>query len=62
MLKTRMTQLFGIQHPIMQGGMQHLGVARFASCVSNAGGLGTINISCFPTVEAFQNELKLRKL
>ena len=61
MLKTRMTQLFGIRHPIMQGGMQHLGVARFASCVSNAGGLGTINISCFPTVEAFQNELKLMR-
>lgn len=59
MLQTRMTQLFGIRHPIMQGGMQHLGVARFAACVSNAGGLGTINISCFPTVEAFRAELKL---
>ena len=61
MLKTRMTELFGIKHPIMQGGMQHLGVASFASCVSNAGGLGTINISCFPTVEDLHRELKTMK-
>lgn len=61
MIKTRMTELFGIKHPIMQGGMQHLGVADFASCVSNAGGLGTINITCFPTPEAFRDELQKMK-
>ncbi|MPL98732.1 Nitronate monooxygenase [bioreactor metagenome] len=57
MIKTRFTELLGIQYPIMQGGMQHLGVAAFASAVSNAGGLGTINISCFPDPDSFREEL-----
>ncbi|MDE0983229.1 MAG: nitronate monooxygenase family protein [Yoonia sp.] len=37
-----MTRLFGIEHPIMQGGMHYVGLAPLASAVSNAGGLGTI--------------------
>jgi NAD(P)H-dependent flavin oxidoreductase YrpB (nitropropane dioxygenase family) len=41
-LKTRITQLFGIQHPIIQGGMHYVGLAELASAVSNAGGLGII--------------------
>jgi NADH:quinone reductase (non-electrogenic) len=41
-LKTRITQLFGIQHPIIQGGMHFVGLAELASAVSNAGGLGII--------------------
>lgn len=45
MFKTRFTELIGIEHPIMQGGMQHLGVPQLAAAVSNAGGLGTINIT-----------------
>ena len=36
MFKTRFTELAGIQHPIMQGGMQHLGIPALASAVSNA--------------------------
>ena len=40
-MKTRMTELLGIQYPIMQGGMQHLGVPELAAAVSEAGGLGT---------------------
>ncbi len=62
MMKTRFTQQFGVKHPIMQGGMQHLGVAAFASAVSNAGGLGTINISCFDSPEAFQADLHTMKV
>ena len=41
-LKTRITQLFGIEHPIIQGGMHFVGFAELASAVSNAGGLGII--------------------
>lgn len=41
-MKTRITQLFGIEHPIIQGGMHYVGLAELASAVSNAGGLGII--------------------
>lgn len=41
-MKTRITELFGIEHPIIQGGMHYVGFAELAAAVSNAGGLGTI--------------------
>ncbi len=41
-MKTRITELFGIQHPVLQGGMHFVGFAELAAAVSNAGGLGTI--------------------
>ncbi len=41
-MKTRITELFGIQHPIIQGGMHYVGFAQLAAAVSNAGGLGII--------------------
>jgi NAD(P)H-dependent flavin oxidoreductase YrpB (nitropropane dioxygenase family) len=41
-MKTRITKLFGIQHPIIQGGMHYVGFAELAAAVSNAGGLGII--------------------
>jgi len=41
-MKTRITDLFNIQHPIIQGGMHYVGFAELASAVSNAGGLGII--------------------
>lgn len=47
-MKTRMTELLGIRYPIMQGGMQHLGVPELAAAVSEAGGLGTINVTIYP--------------
>jgi NADH:quinone reductase (non-electrogenic) len=42
-LKTRITELFGIQHPIIQGGMHYVSFAELAAAVSNAGGLGIIS-------------------
>lgn len=42
MLRTRITELFGIEHPIIQGGMHYVGFAEMAAAVSNAGGLGII--------------------
>jgi nitronate monooxygenase len=41
-MKTRITELFGIKHPIIQGGMHFVGLAELAAAVSNAGGLGVI--------------------
>jgi NAD(P)H-dependent flavin oxidoreductase YrpB (nitropropane dioxygenase family) len=41
-MKTRITELFGIEHPIIQGGMHYVGFAEMAAAVSNAGGLGII--------------------
>lgn len=41
-MKTQITELFGIEHPIIQGGMHYVGFAELASAVSNAGGLGMI--------------------
>jgi NAD(P)H-dependent flavin oxidoreductase YrpB (nitropropane dioxygenase family) len=41
-MKTRITELFGIEHPIIQGGMHFVGFAELAAAVSNAGGLGLI--------------------
>ena len=41
-MKTKITELFGIQHPIIQGGMHYVGLAEMAAAVSNAGGLGII--------------------
>src|SRR5258705_5136382 len=41
-MRTRITELFGIKHPIIQGGMHYVGYAELAAAVSNAGGLGII--------------------
>ena len=41
-MKTVITEMFGIEHPIIQGGMHYVGFAELAAAVSNAGGLGTI--------------------
>ena len=49
--------MFGIEKPIVQGGMQHLGIAEFASLVCNAGGMGTINITCYPGVDEFHEDV-----
>ena len=41
-MKTKITEMFGIEHPIIQGGMHYVGFAELAAAVSNAGALGTI--------------------
>lgn len=46
-MDTRVTRLLGIQHPIVQGGLQGLGRAELAAAVSAAGGLGLITAGCF---------------
>ncbi|MCR4843217.1 MAG: nitronate monooxygenase family protein [Eubacterium sp.] len=56
-MKTRITDLLGIEIPVIQGGMQHLGVPSFASLVSEAGGAGTVNRTCYGSNEEFEKAL-----
>ena len=56
-MKTKITELFGIKHPIIQGGMHHVGFAELAAAVSNAGGLGTITGLTQGTPEELANEI-----
>ena len=55
--KTRITEMLGIEHPIVQGGMQWVGTAEMASAVSNAGGLGILTALTQPTPEALSAEI-----
>jgi NAD(P)H-dependent flavin oxidoreductase YrpB (nitropropane dioxygenase family) len=56
--KTRITEMLGIEHPIVQGGMQAVGTAQMASAVSNAGGLGIITALTQPTPQALRDEIE----
>src|SRR5690554_4710468 len=56
-MKTRITELFGIEHPIIQGGMHYVGYAELASAVSNAGGLGILTALTQPTPEDLAREI-----
>ena len=56
-MKTAITQLFGIQHPIIQGGMHYVGFAELAAAVSNAGGLGIITGLTQKTPELLAKEI-----
>lgn len=57
-MKTKMTEMLGIQYPVMQGGMQNLGVPALAAAVSAAGGLGTINVATFPELADFRQAIR----
>ena len=57
MIKTRFTELFGIEHPIVQGGMQWVGRAELVAAVANAGGLGIITALTQPTPEDLTEEI-----
>ena len=56
-MKTRITELFNIQHPIIQGGMHYVGLAEMAAAVSNAGGLGIITGLTQGTPEKLAKEI-----
>ncbi|MGY4256704.1 NAD(P)H-dependent flavin oxidoreductase YrpB (nitropropane dioxygenase family) [Bradyrhizobium sp. USDA 4516] len=56
-MKTAITELFGIQHPIIQGGMHYVGFAELAAAVSNAGGLGLITGLTQKTPELLAKEI-----
>jgi NAD(P)H-dependent flavin oxidoreductase YrpB (nitropropane dioxygenase family) len=56
-LKTRFTELVGIDYPIVQGGMMWVGRAELAAAVSNAGGLGILTALTQPTPDALRQEI-----
>ena len=56
-MKTRITEMFGIEHPIIQGGMHYVGFAELAAAVSNAGGLGIITALTQKTPELLAKEI-----
>jgi len=56
-MKTRITELFGIQYPVIQGGMHFVGLAEMAAAVSNAGGLGIITGLTQPTPDDLAKEI-----
>jgi len=56
-VKTRITELFGIEHPVIQGGMHYVGFAELAAAVSNAGGLGIITGLTQGTPEKLAREI-----
>ena len=56
-LQTRITELLGIEHPIVQGGMMWVGRAELAAAVSNAGGLGILTALTQPTPDDLRREI-----
>ncbi|HIE86157.1 MAG TPA: nitronate monooxygenase [Pseudomonadales bacterium] len=56
-MKTQITEMFGIEHPIIQGGMHFVGLAEMAAAVSNAGGLGIITGLTQPTPDDLAKEI-----
>ena len=56
-MKTRITEMFGIEHPIIQGGMHYVGFAELAAAVSNAGGLGIITALTQKTPDLLAKEI-----
>ena len=61
MIKTRLTEMLGIEYPIIQGSMQYMSLAELASEVSNAGGLGLIPSMAFPNTEELRKEIRKMK-
>src|SRR5690606_679137 len=58
LMRTRLTELLGIQRPIIQGGLAYLAYAELAAAVSNAGGLGQITAMSLPSPERLREEIK----
>lgn len=56
-MKTRITELFGIEHPVIQGGMHYVGYAELAAAVSEAGALGILTALTQPTPEDLEREI-----
>lgn len=56
-MKTRITELFNIEHPVIQGGMHWVGFAEMAAAVSSAGGLGMITALTLPTPDDLAKEI-----
>lgn len=60
-MRTRITQLFGVRYPIVQGGLAHLAYSGLAAAVSEAGGLGQIGNACFETPDELRADIRQLK-
>ncbi len=60
-IKTRFTEMFGVEHPVVQGGMQWVGYAEMVAPVANAGGLGFLTALTQPTPEDLAKEIARTK-
>lgn len=58
MFKTRVTELYGIDYPILQGGLMWLARAELVAAVGNAGGIGFMTALTHPTAEEFRDEIR----
>ncbi len=58
MLKTRVTEMLGIEYPILAGPMGNISLAEMVAAVSNAGGLGMVVSTTLPTPDALREEIK----
>lgn len=56
--RTRITDLFGIRHPILMGGMQHYGQSALVAAVVNAGAMGYITPRSFDSLDAYRRDLR----
>jgi len=61
MFKTRITELFGIEHPIVGGCMMHISGPEFVAAISNAGALGMMASAMFDTQEKFRQAVRRAK-
>ena len=57
-MKTRITEMLGVEYPIIQGGMHYVGFAELAAAVSNAGGFGIITGLTQGTPEKLKREIE----
>ena len=57
-LNTRITEMLGIERPILSGAMQWLAKAELVAAVSNAGGLGTLTALTQPSPQALRDEIE----
>ncbi|MEA2101010.1 MAG: nitronate monooxygenase, partial [Thermodesulfobacteriota bacterium] len=61
-MKTRITELFGIEHPIIMSGMSWVSVPKLVAAVSNAGGLGILATGPLDTVQTRESVREIRRL
>lgn len=57
-LKTRITELFGVEHPIVQGGLMWIARSELTSAVANAGAMGFMTALSFPTAQELRQEIR----
>ena len=62
MIKTKMTEMFGIQHPIMLAGMNWISTPKIVAAVSNAGGVGTLATASLTPEDTRKNIREIREL